>query len=271
MNDAELKMKSPEKISQCPPLYFQSTSNLPSCAPISDSHTNLIATSPDSSTISVETFNPTPVVMSRDNSKKDVMSSQLVQNYVDDAIKISNPIDNKGVIIDNINIDTICDDDVKSSSGSKTKNDDYKSIYYHGDTTRIQKQDIYTHPKTGLQRTRKWESVTHQYHATSDSLNIPFNPSLTEKPDFKDQRLRDKIRRETERDILNIPFNPSPTEQPDSKDQRLRDKTKRERDRENERETYNGLTMRTKNNLQQGVLQDIYTDPKTGLQRTRKW
>jgi len=219
----DLRRKINAKLLPNKALFMQSTSNLPSCASISDPHTNLIANSLDSSTISVETFNPTPVVMSRDRSKEDVMSSKLVQNYADDAIIISNPIDNKGVIIDNINIDTICDDGVKSSSASKTKNEDSNDDII-GHTKRIRNQDIYTHPKTGLQYYRKWES---------DSLNIPFNPSATEQPadntsHSKDQILRDKIKSDNSNDDIN------------------------------------GHTTRIPK-------QDIYTHPKTGLQRNRKW
>jgi hypothetical protein len=224
-------------------VFFKSTSNLSPCAPIGDSHTAIIATSPDSSTTSIGTSNP-----SRDSSKEDVTSTarikneipsssnkivkkrssgDTIQNYVDDVIKNSNSIDNKGTIIDNINIDTICDDGVKNSSASNTKiNDSNDDIIGH--TKRIRKQDIYTHPKNGLQRTRKWES---------DSLNIPVNPSTTEQPadntsdiisHFKDQRLRDIIKSDNSNDDIN------------------------------------GLTMRTRK-------QDIYTHPKNGLQRTRKW
>eukprot|EP00596_Hydrurales_sp_CCMP1899_P009976 CAMPEP_0119053022 /NCGR_PEP_ID=MMETSP1177-20130426/74138_1 /TAXON_ID=2985 /ORGANISM="Ochromonas sp, Strain CCMP1899" /LENGTH=617 /DNA_ID=CAMNT_0007032811 /DNA_START=48 /DNA_END=1901 /DNA_ORIENTATION=+ len=261
----DLRRKINAKLLPNKALFMQSTSNLPSCASISDPHTNLIANSLDSSTISVETFNPTPVVMSRDRSKEDVMSSKLVQNYADDAIIISNPIDNKGVIIDNINIDTICDDGVKSSSASKTKNEDSNDDII-GHTKRIRNQDIYTHPKTGLQYYRKWES---------DSLNIPFNPSnddiightkrIRNQDIYTHPKTGLQYYRKWESDSLNIPFNPSATEQPadntsHSKDQILRDKIKSD----NSNDDINGHTTRIPK-------QDIYTHPKTGLQRNRKW
>jgi hypothetical protein len=202
------------------------TSIAPLCPSVSDSHTILNTTSPDTLMTSIRSCDPTPVAMSPDNSSeisspisssqnevsssfspvsndivKKCLSGGTIQNYGKDVSKNSNHIDNMNKIIDKIDSYSTVDDGngiIMSEINGDESDNDIKGVTkkINGLSKAVQ---IYTHPITGLQRSRKWDSDEKCLLLQKEGAIVSPNPSPTEQPtdhtsQSNDQRLRDRVR-----------------------------------------------------------------------------